>query len=213
MLAVGYNRRFSSHARAIKKAFAERQSPISISYTVVAGPVPGGTWLTDPREGGGRIVGESCHFVDLCNYLVGAPATSVYAHAMGRDPEADDSMTAVLGYGDGSSATIHYLARANSELPKERFEVSGGGVTARCDNFKETRILGGRSGGKKGGGVKGVNQDKGQQTAVREVVAALQKGTPSPFGIDEIVAVSRATFGILESQRSGAVVRLDTSEG
>ena len=196
-LAVGYNRRFSPHARAVRNAFAGRSGPLALHYTVAAGPVPGDTWITDPVAGGGRIVGEACHFVDLCTFLVGAPPVRVFAQALGRDPELDDSLVAQLRFADGSSATLHYLASASGELPKERFEVSGAGRTALCDNFRHTRILGG------GKGLRTVNQDKGQATAVREVLAAVREGRPSPFGLEEIGAVSRATFALLESSRSG----------
>jgi len=201
-LTVGYNRRFSSHARTIREVFATRQSALSIDYTVAAGPPPRGTWITDPGEGGGRIVGECCHFVDLCAYLVGGPPTRVFATGSGADPEVDDSTTALLSWPDGSTATIHYLARASSELPKERFEASAGGVTATCENFRQTRLHGAR------GGVRKLNQDKGQATAITETIAAIKSGGPAPIDLDEIVAVSRATFAILESQRSGRAVEL-----
>ncbi len=200
-LAVGYNRRFSPHARAIRAAFAGRSGPLAIHYSVSAGPVPAGTWITDPVSGGGRIVGEACHFVDLCAFLAGAPPVRVFAQALGRDPERDDSLVAQLGFADGSSATLHYLAGASSELPKERLEVSGAGQTALCDNFRQTRILGGK-------GLRTVNQDKGQATAVREVLDAVREGRPSPFGLEEIAGVSRATFALLESARSGREVAL-----
>jgi predicted dehydrogenase len=203
-LAVGYNRRFSAHARAIRSAFAGRSGPLALHYAVAAGPAPGGTWITDPVAGGGRIVGEACHFVDLCAYLVGAAPTHVFAQGLGRDPELDDSLVAQLGFADGSSATLHYLASASGEVPKERFEVSGGGRTALCDNFRQTRILGG------GRGLRTVNQDKGQATAVREVLAAVRGGLPSPFLLEEIEAVSRATFALLESARRGCEVSLDS---
>src|SRR5262249_461250 len=129
----GYNRRFSPHALALREAFAERSGPLSIHYSVSAGPPPAGTWITDPRAGGGRIVGEVCHFVDLCSWLVGAPPSSVFARALGRDPERDDSTVALLGYPDGSTAAIEYLSRAGAELPKERVEASAGGRTLRCE--------------------------------------------------------------------------------
>jgi predicted dehydrogenase len=202
-LAVGYNRRFSPHARAIRTAFAGRSGPLALHYTVAAGPVPGGTWITDPVAGGGRIIGEACHFVDLCAFLVGAPPVRVFAQNLGRDPELDDSLVAQLGFADGSCATLHYLANASGELPKERFEVSGAGRTALCDNFRQTRVLGG------GKGLRTVNQDKGQATAVREVFAAVRAGLASPFVLGEIAAVSMATFALLESARTGHEVVLD----
>jgi len=201
-LALGYNRRFSSHARSVRAAFEDRLGPIAIRYTVAPGPTPRGTWLTDPEVGGGRIIGEVCHFVDLCTYLVGTAPTRVFARALGRDPETDDSVVALLGFGDGSTATIEYLANASSELPKERFEVSGGGCTAQCNSFRTTTISGRK-------GLKTINQDKGQAAAISEVIAAVRRGDPSPFDLDQLAGVSRTTFAILESARNGREITLD----
>ncbi len=201
-LAVGFNRRFSPHARCVQAAFAGRHGPLALHYSVAAGPTPGGTWHTDPTVGGGRVIGEVCHFVDLCSFLVGAAPISVFAAALGRDPETDDSIHALLGFPDGSSATIQYLARASAALPKERFEASADGKTALCDNFRRTTVHGGK-------GLRSWNQDKGQATAVREVIAAVRAGAPSPFAWAEIAATTRATFAMLESVRSGALVKLD----
>jgi predicted dehydrogenase len=142
------------------------------------------------------VIGEVCHFVDLCAFLAGAPPTRVFARALGDNPEIDDSIVALLGFADGSTATIEYLANASGELSKERFEISSGGRTARCDNFRATSIS-----GKKG--VKTVNQDKGQVTAVAEALAAAKRGERSPFGLDDLLSVSRSTFAMLESARSG----------
>jgi predicted dehydrogenase len=200
-LTVGYNRRFSPHARAVRTALAGR-GPLAIRYTVAPGPPPAGTWHTDPAVGGGRVIGEVCHFVDLCAYLVGAPPRVVFARALGRNAETDDAVVAVLGFPDGSTATVEYLAHASPELPKERFEVSGGGITARCDNYRATAISGARD-------LKTLNQDKGQATAVAEVVAAVRAGEASPFSLDELLGVSHATFAILESARTGREVTLD----
>jgi predicted dehydrogenase/threonine dehydrogenase-like Zn-dependent dehydrogenase len=202
-LTIGYNRRFSSHARAISKAFEGRGGPMAIHYTVAAGPTPTGTWHTDPNTGGGRVVGEGCHMVDLCSYLVGSTPISVIAHRLGRDPENQDSTILLLGFPDGSSAVIEYLANASPNLPKERFEVSADGKTARCDNFKTTTLPNGKP-------LKTLNQDKGQATAVREVVEAVRKGAPSPFAIESLVAVSLATLRAAESASRGARIALDS---
>lgn len=201
-LVVGYNRRFSAHARAIKQAFARRQGSLAIHYVIAAGAPPRGTWLLDPREGGGRIVGEACHFVDLCTFLVGSPPTTVYARALSRDPESDDSMVALLGFADGSNATIEYLAKASPSLPKERFEVSCDGRTARCDNFRVTTFSGAKD-------LRTFNQDKGQATALDEVVDALRHGRSSPFTLFELVGVSLATFAMLESARTGREIAIE----
>jgi predicted dehydrogenase len=172
---------------------------MSIHYVVAAGTTPGGTWHTDPSIGGGRIIGEGCHFVDLCCHLIGRPPTRVYARVLGRNPETDDSTVAILGFDDGSTATISYLANASSALAKERWEASAEGKTAICENFRVTRILGGRT-------RKTVNQDKGQATGVREVVDAVRAGRESPISLDEIIAVSRVTFAMNESVRTERAV-------
>jgi len=201
-LTVGYNRRFSAHTRRIREAFAQRSAPLAIHYSVAAGPTPGGTWITDPVVGGGRIVGEACHFVDLCTFLVGALPVRVHAHSLGRDPERDDSTVVTVGFADASVATIEYLASASTELPKERFEVSGGGRTLRCENFRRTQGFGAR-------GLKTVNQDKGQAEAVARCVAAVRAGEASPIPLAEIAAVSRATFAIGTSIETGRVVEVE----
>jgi polar amino acid transport system substrate-binding protein len=202
LLWVGYNRRFSPHVKAVREAFDGRQGPLAIHYAVAAGPTPTGTWIVDPLAGGGRIVGEVCHFVDLCAHLVGAPPESVFARALGRDPERDDSTVLVLGFPDGSTASVEYLSRTDPGLPKERFEVSGDGRTARCENFRTTWIGERRA-------VRTQGQDKGQAAAVAAALDAVRTGGPSAFGIDELAAVAGATFATLASIRSGTVVRIE----
>ena len=137
----------------------------------------------------------------MCSFLTGALPESVYARALSRDLERDDSHVASLGFSDGSTATIEYLSQASPDLPKERFEVSGGGLTARCENYRTTQIHGGKS-------VKTLNQDKGQATAVAEVIEIVRAGGSSPFSLHEIAAVSRATYAIAESVRTGNAVRI-----
>ena len=101
----------------------------------------------------------------------------------------------------GATATIEYLSQTSSNLPKESFEVSGGGLTARCENYRTTQIHGGKS-------VKTLNQDKGQATAVAEVIERVRAGDGSPFSLDEIAATSRASLAIHESVRTGNSVRI-----
>ena len=200
-LALGTNRRFSPHVAEIRGFFEGRRGPMSLHYTVAAGPTPGGTWHTDPKEGGGRVIGEVCHFVDALAQIVGALPRRVYARALGRDPEGDDSVVGTLGFPDGSTATLHYLANASPELPKERFEVSADGRTARCDNFRSTEFSGRKP-------FKTLNQDKGQEAAVQAVIEAARQGEPSPFRLEEILAVTRVSFAIHESIRGGGPVDL-----
>ena len=108
---------------------------------------------------------------------------------------------AILGFDDGSTATISYLANASPALAKERWEASAEGKTAICENFRVTRILAGKT-------LKTVNQDKGQATGIREVVDAVRGGRESPISLDEIVAVSRVTFAINESVTTGQAVQV-----
>ena len=200
-LSVGYNRRFSPHFGAMAAAFEGRREPLALQYTVAAGATPAGTWITDPKTGGGRIVGECCHFIDLAIALVGALPSTVHAHALGRDPELDDSIVATIGFEDGSVATLQYLANANADLPKERFEASAQRTTVQCENFRATRIVGGKA-------FKTVNQNKGQVEAVHAVIAACRSGAPSPFTLAELAANSETTFAIQDSIRSGEAIDL-----
>ena len=200
-LAVGYNRRFSVHARAIAAAFEARSAPLAIHYSVAAGPPPRGSWILDPTVGGGRIIGEVCHFIDLCTYLVGTPPESVFARRLGRDPQVDDSVVAMLGFADGSTASLEYLASASADLPKERFEVSSEGRTARCENFKTTHVSGAPV-------LRTLNQDKGQVAALGEVLAALRDGRQSPFSLAHVAGVSHACFALLASLESGRAERV-----
>jgi predicted dehydrogenase len=183
LLVVGYNRRFSSHAIAVRESFANRAGPMAIEYVIAAGPTPGGTWITDPKVGGGRIIGEVCHFVDLCTYLVGDAPKDVQARALGRDPETDDSMMALLTFSDGSVASISYLANASPELSKERWEVHADGRSAICDNFRVTTLPGGKK-------VRGLNQDKGQAAAVASFFRAVVRNDGGPCSLDQLVAIS-----------------------
>lgn len=200
--AVGYNRRFSPHARRMRRFFEGRSGPLSLHYTVAAGPPPRDTWSMDPVEGGGRVIGEVCHFVDLANYLVGELCSSVYARFSSHNPELDDSLVAVLSYPDGSTCTLEYLAHADPRLPKERFEASGDGRTARCTNFRVTELSGQRR-------FRSLSQDKGQANEIRAVIEAVQRGDPSPFRLEEIVNVSRVTFAMQESAARGAPVSIE----
>ncbi len=202
-LTVGFNRRFSAHARAIRSAFEQRTGPLSIHYTVAAGAPPPDSWVMDPREGGGRIVGEVCHFVDLCTYLQGELPRSVFARRLSADPTRDDSTVILLQYPSGSLATIEYLSRTQPDLPKERFEVSGEGRTARCENFRLTRINDAKA-------ARTLNQDKGQKRAIEEVVTAVRRGAASPITVDEVVSATLATFAAEESIRTGQAVDLES---
>jgi len=204
-IAVGYNRRFSSHTRRVQKYFAGRQGAMKLHYRIVSPTPPGDSWLLDPNEGGGRVIGEGCHFVDLCNAVIGRPCEAVFARMLMPD-SSDDSWTATLVYGDGSVATIDYLANASATIPKEYFEASADGRTARCENYRKTRLAGEND-------FSTFNQDKGQAAAIDEVLAAHLEGRPSPLSLADISNVSQVTFAIERSAAEGGVCRIGADGG
>ncbi len=209
-LMVGFNRRFSPLARRAKEFFADRRAPLSILYRVSAGRVPVEHWTQDPREGGGRIVGEVCHFVDLMSYWTGARPTRVYAERVetgNRQATADDSVFVTIRFADGSNGCVAYLAEGDRALPKERVEIFGEGRTFALEDFRTaTLYAGGRE-----ERVKLRAQDKGQRDAARAACAVVMGGGPAPITIEELAATTRATFRIVESLRTGRPVEISES--
>lgn len=206
-LMVGFNRRFSPLARAAQKFFSGRQSPLSISYRVNAGRIPQNHWIHDPREGGGRIIGEVCHFVDLVHFLTGSLTTRVYAESIaGGNHEVadDDSVFITLRLADGSNASIAYLAEGDKSLPKERIEIFGGGKSFVIDDFRSaTAYENGRS-----KTTKLREQDKGQREYMQTVCAAVLNGKAPPISLEDLATTTRATFRIKESLRTGLPVKV-----
>jgi polar amino acid transport system substrate-binding protein len=202
-LLVGFNRRFSPLAARAKEVFADRQSPLSIVYRVNAGRLPRDHWTQDPREGGGRIVGEVCHFIDLMQFLTGAEPTRVFAEATGRggvtDVISEDSVFITLQFSDGSNGAIAYLAEGDQSLPKEHIEIFGAGKTFVIDDFRSARTF--RGGRKKKETLRG--QDKGQAEQARVACAVVAEGKPAPITLRELEATTRATFRICDSLRTG----------
>ncbi|MGB9181829.1 MAG: bi-domain-containing oxidoreductase [Pyrinomonadaceae bacterium] len=202
-LMVGFNRRFSPLARAAKDFFGERRAPLSIQYRVNAGRVPRSHWTQDPREGGGRIIGEVCHFIDLLHFLTDSLTTRVYAEAVTSSNEEisdEDSVFITLSFADGSNASIAYLAEGDKSLTKERVEIFGEGKVFIIEDFRTaTKHHNGREEQIK----LHRNQDKGQADEVRAVCAAVLEGKPAPVALDDLATTTRTTFCILESLRTG----------
>lgn len=206
-LMVGFNRRFSPLALKARELFADRATPLSINYRVNAGRVPRGHWAVDPKEGGGRIIGEVCHFIDFIHFVTGSLTTRVYAEAIStgsQDINNEDSVFITLRLADGSNASIAYLAEGDRALPKERIEIFGSGKSFVLDDF--------RSGSSWHNGretkTKLRAQDKGQQDEIRAVCAMVRDGGRSPIALDDLATTTRATFRILESLRSGLPVEV-----
>jgi predicted dehydrogenase/threonine dehydrogenase-like Zn-dependent dehydrogenase len=205
-LMVGFNRRFSPFARSARELFSN-QTPLSINYRVNGGRIPPGHWAHDPKIGGGRIVGEVCHFIDFIQFVTGSVTTRVYAEAISSGNAEvinDDSVFITLRLADGSNASIAYLAEGDRALPKERIEIFGGGKSFVIDDFRTASAWQNGRETK----TKLREQDKGQKDEVRAVCAMVRDGTPSPIALEDLAATTRATFRVLESLRTGRPVEV-----
>lgn len=194
-LMVGYNRRFSPHSRAIRQALGDQPGPLNIVATMNAGALPPNLWVHDLETGGGRILGEACHFIDLCSYLTGSNVTSVCMNAMGPNaPLNTDNASILLRYANGSNAVINYFANGSKAYSKERIEVYSLERTFVLDNFMVTRGYGAK-------GFKTVRTrlDKGHKAQFQAYMASLKAGENAPIRIDELVNTTLASFAALES--------------
>lgn len=212
LLQVGYNRRFAPMVGRLADHFAGAGEPLLLDCRVNAGYLPPEHWVHDPEQGGGRIVGEVCHFVDLLSHLAGGPPVRVAARALpdgGR--YRDDNLVATLEFAGGSLATLTYAANGDSALPKERLEVLGGGRAAVLDNFRRLDLY---AGGRRRTVRSWLRQDKGHRGELAAFVAASREGSPPPIPLAELLAVTRATLAIRRWHRgdttSGAVLHEGT---
>ena len=199
---VGFNRRFSPHALMIRDYFARRTLPLVMHYRVNAGSVPKDVWLQDPEVGGGRLVGEGCHFIDFMRYVCGAPVVKVQAMCIQTQNAAEtpeDSASVNLLFADGSVGTLEYVALGDTSQPKEFCEIHGEGSTATMDNFCSTSCSG-RLGRRR---LKG-SQRKGFAEEIAATLDAVGSGGAMPIPFDELANVTRATFAALKALRSGA---------
>ena len=201
---VGYNRRFAPLVTRLRERLAEIGRPLVLTYRVNAGAVPRQSWLHDDAEGGGRLVGEACHFVDLLGCLAGAPPSRVHAVRPGGAGESADAetFTALLELADGSVATLVYSADGDPAHPKERLEIVGGGAVAVLDDFRELTVA--HRGRRER--VRTWGRDKGHAQALQATMAALRAGAPEPIPFEEVVRGMRAVFAIRRSLATGAPV-------
>jgi predicted dehydrogenase/threonine dehydrogenase-like Zn-dependent dehydrogenase len=194
-LMVGFNRRFAPHVVKMKQLIAPIKAPKSFIMTMNAGAIPKDHWTQDASIGGGRIIGEACHFIDLMRFLAGSPIVSAQARRMGDNGSGDiteDKAAIILGFEDGSFGTIHYLANGASTFPKERIEVFAEGKTLQIDNFRKMKGYGFK-------GFKKMNlwqQDKGQAACVAQFIDAISAGKATPISADELFEVARVTIEI-----------------
>ncbi|MBI3802949.1 MAG: bi-domain-containing oxidoreductase [Nitrospirae bacterium] len=205
-LMVGFNRRFSPHMEEARRFFQGRRNPLVMLYRVNAGAIPPEHWIQDPEIGGGRIVGEGCHFIDFMQALCGAPATSVQGRKIGQHSSGltEDQSLLSLTFGDGSIGTLLYAAGGDPSLPKERFEAFGDGKAWVMDDFvaSEFHANGKQSKFKSG------KQDKGFQGELAQFVESVLRGSGPAIPFEEIRAVTLACLRGVESFKTGQVYSL-----
>ena len=194
---VGYNRRFSPLVTKMKSLLDAKADPKVFIATMNAGDIPPDHWVHDAVQGGGRIIGEACHYVDLLRFLTGARITGVQATQMGAAPGVairEDKATITLSFEDGSFGTIHYLANGHQSFPKERIEVFCGNSILQIDNFRSMKGFGWPGFNK----MKLGKQNKGNGECAAEFVKAVKDGLPSPIPFDELIECNERTIEIME---------------
>lgn len=199
ILMVGFNRRFSPLLAFVRRHFTPGQ--MSMIYRVNAGTIPHDSWIQNIDVGGGRIVGEACHFIDLLTYVNGSLPTKVQAFWVPSPSGQPDTATINLSFGNGSIGTVAYFANGPKSLPKEYLEIYKSGASAILRDFKEVEIFGEKGTTKK----KLLFQDKGQASMVAAFLNAVRNGGQPPIPFEEICAVTRATFRAVDSLQSGEV--------
>ena len=194
LLMVGFNRRFSPLVMRMKELLDATTAPKAFIMTVNAGAIPPEHWTQDMEIGGGRIIGEACHFIDLLRHLAGAPIT----HWRGTmaDVPTGDVASLDLKFADGSIGTVHYLANGSKQFPKERLEVFCGGGILQLDNFRLLRGFG-WPGFRR---MKLTRQDKGQKACAKAFLRTVQHGGESPIPLEQLLEISRISILLGQSK-------------
>jgi len=205
MLMVGFNRRFSPHAVRMKALLEGRSEPLAMSMTVNAGFIPPDHWVQDPVRGGGRIIGEACHFIDLMVFLAGSPVRTVAAVMMEKGTATrEDKMSIVLGFEDGSVGSVNYFANGCKAYPKETLEVFTQGRVLRLENFRQTVGFGFRNFKT----LRTWRQDKGHQAEFAAFVTRVAEGGAPLIPLSELVNVTLASFAAMTAAGEGRTVTL-----
>jgi len=205
VLMVGFNRRFSPHTVKIRELVAGRGGPLCVTMTVNAGEIPADHWTQDPQRGGGRIIGEGCHFIDLLSFIAASPVRSVSATMVGEGPAVrEDKMSIVLGFADGSVGTVNYFANGSKSYPKEVLEIFSDDRVLRLENFRVIHGFGFK-GFKK---FKTARQDKGHAAELAEFVRRIEHGGDQLIPFDQLKNVTEASFAAVRSAKERTTIRL-----
>ena len=203
-LTVGFNRRYSPHIQALKKALGNQSGPVNLIGTMNAGAIPAGVWVHDVQIGGGRIIGEACHYLDLLSYLAGSPIEAVCMNALGPLPQVNtDNASILLRFANGSNGVVNYFANGHKGYAKERVEVYSQGRVAVMDNFRKTTAF----------GFKGFKElktriDKGHDEQFKMLTERLIHGGEALIPFEAIENVTLASFACIESLTRGEWVKL-----
>jgi len=204
-LSVGFNRRFSPLTEIIKKHFSD--GPMAMTYRINAGDIAHDSWIQDRELGGGRIIGEVCHFVDYLTFLNGSLPDFVFASSMPNENNTDDTITINMKFKNGSVGTISYFSNGAKSLFKEYVEIYKTGITGVLKDFKELEIYSDRKTYKK----RMLVQDKGQKKMIEAFVDGIREGAPPPIEFEDIYAATLATFKIIESIHKRKVISINNS--
>jgi predicted dehydrogenase len=206
LLLTGFNRRFAPLAQKLVSFVSKRTEPLVVNYRVNAGYIPKTHWLHDPAIGGGRIIGEGCHFVDFLTFLVGeAP---VYVNAFGTPDQGkyrEDNVVLAFSFPDGSVGTLHYLANGDKTFPKERVELFTGGRVAVLDDFRRLEMI---ENGRREVIRSRLRQDKGHQGEWKAFADAITSNGDPPIPYDQLIGVTKTTFAAVEALRSGERIQI-----
>jgi predicted dehydrogenase len=210
LLMVGFNRRFAPMAVQMKQFLAEIHEPLAIHYRVNAGYIPTDHWTNDPEQGGGRILGEVCHFVDFLCFLAGACPIEVQAQTVGNPGQYTmDNVIASFKFANGTFGTISYLANGDKSASKERVEVFGGGSVAILEDFRRLELV--RNGRKQITRARWA-QDKGHKAEMQVFVDALRRKIPPPIPFEQIIASTLTTLRLQNSCQTGQPLFVRLSE-
>ena len=208
LLTVGFNRRFAPHAKRLKTLLSTSEEPLAMHYRVNAGVLPAEHWLHDPEQGGGRIIGEACHFIDFLTYLCGSLPVRISSSGLPSVGDyIEDNVVLTLTFEDGSVGTVSYFSNGDRSVPKERVEVFQAGRVGILDDFRRLEWV---ADGRKRNFKMRLKQDKGHQGEWEAFKKAILNSDEPPIPYDQLFAVTRATFAAVQALRTGQPVTLAT---
>jgi len=197
-LMIGYNRRFAPIIKKMIQLLKNEPGPKSVIMTVNAGFIPSDHWVQDNAIGGGRIIGEACHFIDLLRYIIGANIVNYSTNYLSEQHLMSDIVTINLKFQDGSIGCIHYFANGHKSFPKERLEIYCNGKILQCNNFKQLYGFGWPGFNKQ----RLLSQDKGHKNCINAFISAINLNNDPPIPINEILEIAKVTLEIAKIGRT-----------